>query len=121
MKRSNLRELSENCIRNLTTSTFTAEEDLEFISFLDEVDESLKKTNKIISDLVTKYEVVIENGMIKDEVGDIQKFKEAYELFMGEEIEIPSKLKYGTIIKLKNENKLPTSIFKTFLDNLQKK
>ena len=121
MKRSNLRELSENCIRNLTTSTFTASEDLEFISFLDEIDEILKKSNKIILDLVTKYGVVIENGRVKDETGDISKFKEAYELFMEEEIEIVSKLKYETIIKLKNENKLPSSILKTFLDNLYKK
>lgn len=121
MKRSNLRELSENCIRNLTTSTFTVEEDLEFISFLDEVDEILKKSNKIISDIVTKYRVIVENGGVRDGVGDTEKFREAYELFMNEEVEVTSKLRYDTIRKLKNENKLPASILKTFLDNLSKK
>ena len=121
MKRSDLRRLAELHIRNLTTSTFTAEEDLVFISFLDEVEEILNKSNKVVEGLVQKYQIKLEDRVPVEGEGNIDKFKEAYELFMDEEMEIKNKFKFETIIKLKNENKLPASVFKIFLDSFLKK
>lgn len=119
MKRKKLREFAEGCVRQLTTSSFTTEEDVRFLSLVGEIEENLIKFNEFVSRLVERYEIILENNQPKEGFGEYEKFNEAFKIYFDEEIEIKTKLKFETIQKIKNENNLPIFFFKFMVDNLK--
>lgn len=111
MKLKKLRELVPT-LQTLTTTTLTGQEDLQFLKLWDEIDTTLRESNKMVELLINKYNIKLEEGRPVD--GNIEKFNEAYEANLDTEIKIKNKLDFETIRKLKNENKLPAWVFKIF-------
>jgi len=113
-----LKEISP-VIREMTTTTFTSEEDLLFIDFLVEVDQILSDSNLKITEMIRKYKIVLDENGIPLE-GEIDKFKPVYDLFLQSKIEFETKFEFETIRKLKNENALSARIFKLLIDDVKK-